>query len=102
VHYSLRTLAHHLAGAGFRTERLYTALGDYSLQRLQEIAVATHPELNQRAAFEAWRRKIEADQQGEEIRFFARKPDLDVGYQPRQAWHEIPAIRTGSQPGDLR
>src|SRR5204863_410997 len=76
VHYSPATLRKHLEDAGFKVERIYTKRGDYSIKQLREAAEQVHPELRGNdAAFAAWERHNEEKGRGEEIRFFARKPE---------------------------
>jgi len=72
IHYSPQTLRKHLESAGFVIERIYTITGDYGTQNvkkeLQKIVDSQNGEL------EKMLQNIENNGEGEEIRFFARKP----------------------------
>lgn len=72
VHYTPNTLKHHLEKAGFIVERIYTNTGDYGIQNvkkvLKNIADLDDDELTNMI------KRIEKNGEGEEIRFFARKP----------------------------
>ncbi len=75
VHYSPATLRRHLEAAGFKIERIYTAKGDYCPDRLHAAACSVSPELSDAVAFDSWLQKNDAEGHGEEIRFFARRPE---------------------------
>ena len=74
VHYAPATLQKHLKAAGFQVERLYTVTGDYGTDPIREAAVKLDPELVETSRFADWLKKVELAGQGEELRFFARKP----------------------------
>ena len=65
VHYSATTLRAHLEAAGFKIERMYATRGDYSPELIAKVAGR---------ADDAFFAELEAHGQGEELRFFARKP----------------------------
>jgi len=65
VHYSPATLRAHLEAAGFQVERIYTARGDYDPALIRQVAGRED---------EAFIQELETKGQGEELRFFARKP----------------------------
>lgn len=72
VHYAPDTLRRHLEDAGFAVERLYTATGDYGRQPV--LAAARTALSNGDLSDDALMQRIEQEMQGEEIRFFARRP----------------------------
>ncbi len=75
VHYSPSTVKKHLEGVGFKIEKIYTASGDYNRTELSNV-IKQYYRPADNAFIPEIIRKIEANMQGEEIRFIARKPNL--------------------------
>lgn len=73
VHYSPSTVQKHLEGVGFKIEKIYTASGDYNRTELGNVIKQYYRPADNAFVPEIIR-KIEANMQGEEIRFIARKP----------------------------
>lgn len=65
VHYSPATLRRHLETAGFIVEKIYTARGDFDPEMIRRVAGRCDEEFLS---------ELGAKGQGEELRFFARKP----------------------------
>ncbi len=73
VHFTPETLRKHLEAAGFIVEQIYTAKGDYPLERLESCLIQKFGELSAEQIQEKIK-ELEAAGKGEEIRFIARKP----------------------------
>lgn len=74
VHYTPATLTKHLNSVGFVIERLYTVTGDYGAEAVRNAAKSSGTIFIDETEFNIWLKNIEHNGQGEEIRFFARKP----------------------------
>ena len=72
VHYTPKTLVKHLGNAGFIIERLYTTSGDYGVNNVKKELKKIFNQTD--AEIEKMLLNIEKNGEGEEIRFFARKP----------------------------
>ncbi len=72
VHYSPKTIKKQLENAGFIVERLYTITGDYGQQNVRKEFEKTLDFTD--SDFQEMLEKVEKNGEGEEIRFFARKP----------------------------
>lgn len=72
AHYSPATMRAKLEEAGFRIEKLYTSVGDYT-EYFYDVLKKEYPDKNA-AELEQLRQKLERDGKGDEVRFFAMKP----------------------------
>ncbi|MBI1178019.1 glycosyltransferase [bacterium] len=90
VHYTPETLRRHLEAAGFVVERIYTALGDYGMRMHREVADRVDASLRNDASHQQLVDQLAQNGQGEEIRFFARKPE------------QVASVNALSSPNDLQ
>lgn len=98
VHFTPKTLQAILEQAGFVVEKIYTVRGDYSLNRIKGCVYQKYGPVDDRE-FEEIVQQLEASGKGEEIRFFARKPEsLPEGVsRPREQRSSRPQPR-GAEP----
>lgn len=75
VHYTSEVLIKHLKNAGFIVERIYTSSGDFNRQVIKEVIDNAYRPVNA-SDYDEIVKSIENAGLGEEIRFFARKPEV--------------------------
>jgi 2-polyprenyl-3-methyl-5-hydroxy-6-metoxy-1,4-benzoquinol methylase len=101
-HFTPTTLRKILEDAGFVVERIYTATGDYQEEFVHKACAAHDPRCADKNFFQQEITRLQAEGNGEEIRFFARKPARPVAPkiipQSNQEVLMIPVTASGPEP----